>query len=198
MNTESSPPALILASGSAYRKMLLSRLGLPFRCEPADIDESPRPAERPADLVRRLASEKARTVAREHAQSVVIGSDQLAVFDGRVIGKPGSHGQAAADLAAFSGRQLEFLTCVAVICEDTRFYRQHTDSTRVFFRALDKTEIERYLRAEKPYDCAGSFKSEALGISLFERVSNDDPSALVGLPLIQTANLLRQAGFRLP
>lgn len=198
MNTESSPSTLILASGSVYRKELLSRLGLPFRCEPAAIDESPQPGERPGALVCRLAREKARAIAKKYSKSVVIGSDQLAVFDGGIIGKPGSHEQAAAQLASFSGRHLEFLTSVAVVCADSGFFQQHTDSTQVFFRALGDAEIERYLRAEQPYDCAGAFKSEALGISLFERVSSNDPSALVGLPLIETAKLLRKAGFRVP
>lgn len=198
MNTESSPYQLILASGSNYRKMLLARLGLPFSCAAPDIDESPRPAEPAADLVSRLACEKARTIAARHDGAVVIGADQLAVFNGRTIGKPGNREKAAAQLAAFSGHRLDFLTCVAVVCPDRGYSALHTDTTRVFFRALEPAEIDRYLSVEQPYDCAGSFKAEALGISLFERVQNEDPSAIVGLPLIETAKMLRQAGFRLP
>jgi septum formation protein len=198
MNIESSPYQLILASGSNYRKMLLARLGLPFGCEAPDIDESPRPSESAADLVSRLAKEKARTIAAKHDGAVVIGADQLAVFDGRTIGKPGNREKAAAQLAAFSGRRLDFLTCVAVVCPDRDYSAQHTDTTSVFFRQLEAAEIDRYLSVEQPYDCAGAFKAEALGISLFERVQNEDPSAIVGLPLIETAKMLRQAGFCVP
>ncbi len=178
--------------------MLLARLGLPFSCAAPDIDETPRPAEAAADLVSRLAKEKAHTIAAKRAGATVIGADQVAVFDGRTIGKPGNRDKAAAQLAAFSGRRLDFLTCVAVVCPDRGYSAQYTDTTRVFFRRLETAEIDRYLSAEQPYDCAGSFKSEALGISLFERVQNEDPSAIVGLPLIETAKMLRQAGFRLP
>jgi len=198
MNMESPLSTLILASGSSYRKSLLTRLGLPFRCEPANIEETPRQDEMPSELVSRLAGEKARAIARKHPEAVVIGSDQVAVFDGRVIGKPGDHGTASAQLSAFSGREIEFLTCAAVVRLADGFSAEHTDRTGVWFRVLQSDEIERYLRAEQPYDCAGSFKSEALGITLFESIQSGDPSALVGLPLIHTAKMLRRAGFCLP
>ncbi len=136
--------------------------------------------------------------AVRNPQAIVIGSDQIAVFEGRIIGKPGNHRTAVAQLSSFSGQVVEFLTAVSVQCRASGFNEQHIDTTRVRFRHLDNDEIERYLEAEKPYDCAGAFKAESLGIVLFESISSEDPTALIGLPLIRTAAMLRKAGLRLP
>jgi len=178
--------------------MLLQRLALPFSCHSPETDESGRADESPTDLAQRLASEKALAIARQYPQAIVIGSDQLAVFAGRIIGKPGSHATALQQLSSFSGRNVEFLTAVTVVCLETGFSGQYTDNTRVCFRTLQHDEIERYLQREKPYDCAGAFKAESLGIVLFERITSEDPTALTGLPLIQTAALLRKAGLPVP
>ncbi|HEY5775526.1 MAG TPA: Maf family protein [Xanthomonadales bacterium] len=198
MNSESLAASLILASSSKYRKLLLSRFGIPFECCSPDIDESAGVAEAPIDLVARLASEKARTVSHSNRRAVVIGSDQVAVFKGRIIGKPGNHDTAARQLSSFSGEVVEFLTAVSVQCLDKGFTELHVDTTRVCFRVLDAAEIERYLETEQPYDCAGAFKAESLGIVLFERITSEDPTALIGLPLIRTAAMLRRAGLQLP
>jgi septum formation protein len=189
---------LILASSSKYRVMLLQRFGIPFSCQSPDIDETARNGESPDTLVERLAAWKAEIVSLKYPQAVVIGSDQIAVFNGQMIGKPGSHQAAREQLEAFSGQVIEFLTAVSVQHLESGFSDQHTDCTRVTFRALQDAEIERYLEKEKPYDCAGAFKAESLGIALFERISSEDPTALVGLPLIGTAAMLRRAGFELP
>lgn len=198
MNSASLPEKLILASSSKYRKHLLQRLGLPFDCQSPKIDETASAGESPFALVARLAAEKAEEVNRKHPQAVVIGSDQVAVFDGRIIGKPGTHEAAMEQLSGFSGKVVEFLTAVSVQFHQTGFREDHTDCTRVCFRTLQQEEIERYLLSEEPYDCAGAFKAESLGIVLFDRISSEDPSALIGLPLIRTAAMLRRAGWRLP
>lgn len=198
MNNKSLPDTLILASGSKYRKMLLQRLGKSFQCRAPDIDESAYQEESPNDLVMRLAQQKASAIATHHPGAIVIGSDQLAVFNNRVIGKPGNHAAAASQLKQFSGQVIEFLTAVSVKCEENRFSEQHLDVTRVFFRSLRSDEIERYLQQEEPYDCAGSFKAESLGIVLFEKIISEDPTALIGLPLIRTSAMLRRAGLELP
>jgi septum formation protein len=198
MNTESLPETLILASSSKYRKILLQRFGIPFDCQSPEIDESAGLDESPFDLVRRLARQKAELISRKNPQSVVIGSDQLAVFQGQVIGKPGNYEKALEQLTAFSGQFVEFLTAVSVQSFHTQFSEQFTDRTQVRFRNLELEEIERYLKKEKPFDCAGAFKAESLGIVLFESIISEDPTALVGLPLIRTAAALRQAGLKLP
>lgn len=198
MNSESLSPRLILASGSKYRKMLLRRFGIPFTCQVPGTDEHARANESPGDLVSRLAHEKAECVSIENPQAIVIGSDQIAVFKGQIVGKPGVHRAAREQLSSFSGQLIEFLTAVSVQCSDTGYNARHIDSTIVRFRQLQTDEIERYLTAETPYDCAGAFKAESLGITLFESIKSDDPTALIGLPLIQTAALLRHAGLRLP
>ncbi len=198
MNSESPPRRLILASTSKYRKMLLQRLAIPFECHAPQTDESAGLHEAPADLASRLATQKATAVANENPAAIVIGSDQLAVFDGRIIGKPGSHEAASQQLSSFSGRSIEFLTAVTVWCKETGFSEHHTDCTQVCFRTLQHDEIERYLRREKPYDCAGAFKAESLGIVLFESIISEDPTALTGLPLIQTAAMLRKSGLSVP
>jgi septum formation protein len=187
---------LILASTSPYRAELLARLRIPFETARPDVDESPQPGESPSGLAVRLATEKARSVAKRRPQAWVIGSDQVAEIDGLVLGKPGSFERAADQLAAASGRRVAFHTAVSVV-RDTKLVH-FVDRTDVTFRALTAQEIERYLHAEQPYDCAGSFKCEGLGISLFESIESRDPTALVGLPLIGLAKALRQVGLVLP
>lgn len=189
---------LVLGSTSRYRRELLQRLQLPFDVDAPQVDETPRPGEAPVDLARRLALAKAQEVAARHPQAVVIGSDQVADLAGEPLGKPGTHERAVAQLRRMSGQCVVFQTAVAVVCQASGFVGQALAPVRVQFRTLDDDEIERYLRLEQPYDCAGSAKSEGLGIALLARIDNDDPTALVGLPLIRTAQLLRDAGLRLP
>ncbi len=198
MNDESLPERLILASSSKYRRMLLQRLHLPFDCETPGTDESPLSGEPPGELVSRLASQKASVIADKHPTAVVIGSDQIAVLNDEILGKPGNHRSAVKQLLSCSGQTVKFLTSVSVQFPAGGFNESHTDVTRVCFRKLTEAEIESYLQREKPYDCAGSFKAESLGVTLFERILSEDPTALIGLPLIRTAAMLRRAGFRLP
>jgi len=187
------PRPLVLGSTSPYRRELLQRLGLPFDVASPHVDETPLSSETPAALARRLALAKARAVALRHPEAVVIGSDQVADLNGEPLGKPGSHEKAVMQLRRMSGQ-----TVLAVRCEATGFESVDLAAVRVVFRNLDDAEIERYLRAEEPYDCAGSAKSEGLGIALLERIDSDDPTALVGLPLIRTCRLLRKAGLMVP
>lgn len=189
-------PALVLASTSRYRRELLERLGLPFACERPEVDETPEAGEPPARLVERLARAKAEAVAGRHPRACVIGSDQVADLDGTPLGKPGDAGAAVAQLLAMSGREVAFRTAVAVVAPGIA--RVATDVTVVRFRRLHRDEVARYVDRERPLDCAGSFKSEGLGIALFDAIETRDPTALVGLPLIATAGLLREAGFALP
>lgn len=201
MNATTSPHSvsrpLILGSTSRYRHELLSRLRLPFTAERPDVDESPLPGEPPVALARRLALAKAREVATRFEQAVVIGSDQVADLDGEPLGKPGTHERAVEQLRRMRGRTVVFQTAVAVVCLATGFEQQDLAAVRVQFRDLSDEDIEHYLRAEQPYDCAGSARSEGMGIALLERIDNDDPSALVGLPLIRTCRMLRAAGVKL-
>jgi len=190
-----SPPPLILASTSPYRRELLQRLRLPFEVVPPHADETPRPGEPPAALAARLALDKARAVAARRPQAVVIGSDQVAELDGTPLGKPGSHAGAVAQLRAMSGRSVRFHTAVAVLRPATGFEARETVTVEVAFHPLAEDEIEAYLQAERPYDCAGSAKVEGLGIALLEEIRSEDPTALIGLPLIATARLLRAAGL---
>ncbi|TCK09037.1 Maf family protein [Marinobacterium mangrovicola] len=186
---------LILASGSAYRRALLSKLGLDFSCDSPDIDESPRHGEDPESLVARLAQEKASAVASRHPEALIIGSDQLATLEGNVMGKPHTHERAIEQLRQASGKRVRFLTGLCLYdAKDGRFQCEVVPFD-VQFRELNDTQIEGYLRAEQPYDCAGSFKSEGLGIALFERLIGDDPNALVGLPLIRLIAMLENKGF---
>lgn len=194
-HTPSAVKPLILGSTSKYRRELLSRLGLPFEAVPPDVDETPRAGERPADLALRLAVAKARDVARRHPQAVVIGSDQVADLAGEPLGKPGTHERAVAQLKRMRGQTVVFQTALAVVCVSTGFEQSDIAAVRVVFRDLGDDEIEHYLRREQPYDCAGSAKSEGLGIALLERIDNDDPTALVGLPLIRTCQMIRAAGI---
>jgi len=192
------PRTLILGSTSRYRRELLDRLGLPFEVASPDVDETPRPGERPVDLARRLALAKARAVAARRPDCIVIGSDQVADLDGEPLGKPGDHARATAQLRRMRGQSVVFQTAVAVVCAEAGFEQQDLAPVRVVFRALTDTEIENYLRAEQPYDCAGSAKSEGLGIALLDAIDSDDPTALVGLPLIRTCRMLRAAGLPVP
>lgn len=178
--------------------MLLERLGLAFEAVAPQVDETPRTAEQPQELVARLARQKAAAVAQGRPEAAVIGSDQVAVFEGRLVGKPGSAERAAAQLQAFSGLTVQFLTSVAVIRGSDGLIGEAVVETRVEFRRLDDEEVGRYLLADQPYDCAGSFKAESLGPALFESAFSQDPTALIGLPLIETARLLRMAGFQVP
>jgi septum formation protein len=188
-------PPLILGSTSRYRRELLARLRLPFEVHAPVVDETRRPGEAPAAMAQRLALAKAREVAARHPDAVVIGSDQVAELDGEPIGKPGTHERATAQLRAMSGRSVVFQTAVAVVRPDTGFEDAALVPVTVHFRVLSDDEIEHYLRVEQPYDCAGSAKVETLGIALLESLQSDDPTSLVGLPLIATCALLRRAGI---
>jgi septum formation protein len=188
-------PTLVLASTSRYRRELLERLRLPFEVASPGVDEAPLPGEEPAALAQRLALAKAQAVAAARPDAVVIGSDQVADLDGRAIGKPGTHERAVEQLRAMRGRRVVFQTAVAVVRRSTGFARTLLAPVAVRFRDLSDAEIEFYLRAEQPYDCAGSAKCETLGIALLDAIESDDPTALVGLPLIRTSALLREAGI---
>ena len=188
---------LVLASTSRYRRELLARLAPRFRTLAPDANETAEAGESAATLALRLAQAKARAVATQCANAIVIGSDQAATLDGAILGKPGNIERAQAQLAAASGREVIFHTAVCLI--DSRLARPREfsaiDTTRVFFRRLEHDEIARYLERESPLDCAGSFKAEGLGITLFDRIESQDPTALIGLPLIALSRLLREAGI---
>lgn len=188
-------PPLILASTSRYRRELLQRLRLPFAVETPHTDETPLPNEVPAALALRLAVAKAKAVAAQHPEAVVIGSDQVADLHGQPIGKPGDFERAVQQLRRMSGQQVVFQTAVAVVRRDHGFEHALLAPVAVTFRTLSDAEIERYLRLDQPFDCAGSAKSESLGVALLERIDSDDPTALVGLPLMRTCRLLREAGI---
>lgn len=190
-----SPP-LILGSTSRYRRELLQRLGIPFDVAAPDVDETPRAGESPRDLALRLAMAKAQAVAQLHPDAVVIGSDQVADLAGEPLGKPGNHERAVLQLRRMSGQTVVFQTAVAVVCHASGFAQADLAAVKVRFRDLSDAEIETYLRREEPYDCAGSAKSEGLGIALLSAIENDDPTALVGLPLIRTCSLIRAAGIQ--
>lgn len=193
-----STPDLILASTSIYRRELLERLRLPFDIVPPDVDETPIPGETPRQLACRLAMAKARAVAARHPQAVVIGSDQVADLNGQALGKPLVHAVAIQQLQRMRGQTVVFQTAVAVVCQERDFAQMDLAQVTVRFRDLTDDEIEDYLRAEQAYDCAGSARSEGLGIVLLDAIDNDDPTALVGLPLIRTSRMLRAAGLRFP
>ncbi len=188
-------PPLILGSTSRYRRELLARLRLPFEVVSPQVDETPMPGEAPAALALRLALAKAHAVAALHPHAVVIGADQVADLDGQAIGKPGTHERAVAQLRLMSGRVVVFQTALAVVRHDAGFAQVELAPVRVHFRTLGDEEIERYLQLEQPYDCAGSAKCETLGIALLDAIASDDPTALVGLPLIRTCRMLRAAGI---
>jgi septum formation protein len=189
--------ALVLGSTSPYRRELLERLRVPFTVAAPDVDETPLPGELPLALAQRLALAKAQAVAAKFPHAVVIGSDQVADLHGEPLGKPGTHARATDQLRRMRGQVVVFQTALAVVCVETGFVQQDVAAVRVLFRDLSDAEIEAYLIAEQPYDCAGSAKSEGLGIALLERIDNDDPTALIGLPLIRTARMIRAAGVKL-
>lgn len=195
-------PALILGSTSPYRRELLERLRQPFSVIRPDVDETPADGEAPDALAMRLALAKARaaaaTACTQHGDAIVIGSDQVADLDGQPLGKPGTHERATQQLQQMRGRTVRFHTSVSVLRPSTGFERTLMATVTVRFRPLQDDEIARYLAAEQPYDCAGSAKAEALGITLLEAIESDDPTALIGLPLIRTCALLREAGLQLP
>jgi len=192
-----SSRTLILGSSSRYRKELLSRLNIPFEVAAPEVDETPRLNETPRDLALRLALAKARAVASKYPEAVVIGSDQVADLEGQALGKPGNHANAVKQLQRMRGKTVIFQTALSVICLATGFEQTDLATVKVSFRDLTDAEIESYLKAEEPYDCAGSAKSEGLGIALLAAIDNDDPTALVGLPLIRTCHMLSAAGMKL-
>lgn len=189
---------LILASSSVYRRQLLARLRLPFDCVAPGVDESPLAAESPPERALRLALAKAGAVAARQPGRTIIGSDQVGVCKGEALDKPGDALRARAQLQWISAAAATFHTAVAVLGPERGQALQFVDTTTVYFRALSDAEIERYIAIEQPFDCAGAFRCEGLGISLFSRIVSEDPSALVGLPLIALARLLRQLGYELP
>ncbi|MFI4869684.1 MAG: Maf family protein [Steroidobacterales bacterium] len=191
-------PPLILASSSAYRRELLSRLRLPFGCAAPGVDEAPLAAESHPDRAVRLALAKAAAVATRHPGSTVIGSDQIGVCKGEPLEKPGNAARARVQLQWLSAAAATFHTAVAVLPAERGNSLQFVDTTTVYFRALSEAEIDRYIAAEQPFDCAGGFRCEGLGISLFSRVVSEDPTGLIGLPLIAVARALRQLGYELP
>ncbi|MFO7642702.1 MAG: Maf family protein [Candidatus Competibacteraceae bacterium] len=187
--------SLILASTSPFRRDLLARLGLPFTVQAPDADETPQPGEDAPTLVARLATDKAQVVARHHPEALIIGSDQAAVLDDEIIGKPGDHERAVAQLRRASGRMMTFYTGLCLLDSASGQRQVAVEPFRVVFRTLTEPRIERYLRREQPYQCAGSFKSEGLGIALFERLEGDDPTSLIGLPLIRLIRMLEAVGM---
>ena len=189
---------IVLASTSRYRRELLARLGLPFEVTSPGVDESAFPGEAPDRLAARLALEKARAIAASTPAALVIGSDQVAWCEGETLGKPGTHENAVVQLRHLSGKTAMFFTAVSVVNSDTGLAASRIVPYEVGFRLLDDALIERYLRQEQPYDCAGSAKSEGLGIALLSRMRGDDPNALVGLPLIALVDLLREHGITVP
>ena len=197
-----SPYSLILASTSAYRRELLARLHLPFSCSAPGVDETRRDGEKPVALAVRLARAKASAVALRHPDAWVIGSDQVAARTGSagepILGKPGTAALCMEQLRRCSGSTVEFVTAVAVARHNSHAVHEFIDTTRVVFRTLDDATIARYVAVESPLDCAGGFKSEGLGIALCESIGSADPSALIGLPLIQLSKMLRDIGFELP
>ena len=185
---------LILASTSPFRKSVLEKLGLPFDCHAPEVDETPQPGETPAQLVERLSITKAQAVAAHFQQGLVIGSDQVAVIDDEILGKPGNHENAVGQLERASGKTVTFLTGLALVNAESGAIQAEVVPFKVVFRQLTQPQIVNYLNAEQPYNCAGSFKSEGLGIALFERLEGDDPNTLIGLPLIRLIRMLEKEG----
>ena len=195
MSDSLSPRTLVLGSTSPYRRALLERLRIPFEVQGPEVDETPHAGDAPMALAQRLALAKAQSVAKSFPQAIVIGSDQVADLNGEPLGKPGNHANAVKQLQKMRGQTVVFQTAVSVVCHATGFAQSELAQVKVQFRHVSDAAIEAYLQAEQPYDCAGSAKSEGLGIALLERIDNQDPTALVGLPLILTCRLLRAAGL---
>ena len=193
-----SAPDILLASSSPYRRHLLDRFLAEFEAVSPDVDESNEAGLEPAELARHLARAKAEAVSASSRNALIIGADQLAVLDGRVLGKPGSHQKAVEQLLAASGKSVKFLTAVCILDPVTRKRYEHTDETVVHFREFDRRLAEAYLRLDEPYDCDGSFKLEGAGFLLFESVKTDDPTALIGLPMIWISDRLLELGYLLP
>jgi septum formation protein len=191
-------PRLVLASTSAYRRSLLERFGVPFQTSAPGVDETPTPGEEPMELAIRLARSKAEAVAQRSSDAVIIGSDQLAACGRQVLGKPGTEAKCREQLQLMNGQRVHFFTAVHVIDSRSQNREAHLEVTTVHFRKLTSEEIHRYVARERPLDCAGSFRMEALGITLFDRIDSQDPTALMGLPLIWVAGALRRAGFQVP
>lgn len=191
-----TPPPLILASSSRYRSEMLERLGVPFSTATSGIDETPEPDETPDALVRRLASSKARHIAPDHPDALVIGADQVSVLDGEILGKPGSRERAVDQIRRMSGKSVDYLSGIALVGPGIE--QVDIVTTRLVYRNLERAEIERYVDRDQPLDCAGAMRSESLGIALLESLSSDDPTALIGMPLIRIAQWLRAAGYRIP
>jgi len=198
MNNPHTAGLIILASSSPYRRALLERLGLPFTCHRPDVDETPMPGESPPVLVKRLAREKAAHAGKIYPEAIVIGSDQVAVLNADILTKPGNHERARAQLQQLSGRKVIFQTGLCVLNSTSGSFQVDAIACVVEFRKLGIAEIERYLSLERPYACAGSFKSEGLGISLLASIQGVDPTALIGLPLIRLCEMLRNEGVKLP
>jgi MAF protein len=195
---ENSMPPLLLASSSPYRRELLARLRVPFTCCSPDIDESRRPEEPAIELVQRLAREKAQALADSHPDQLIIGSDQVAVLNGQILGKPHTFERALEQLSAASGASVTFLTGLALLNSRTGHCQVDCVPFTVHMRDLDQASLERYLRAEQPYDCAGSFKAEGLGVSLFRSTEGSDATSLIGLPLIRLIDMLLVEGVQIP
>ena len=185
---------LVLGSTSPFRREILQKLDIPFSTAAPDIDESPEDQEKPQDLVQRLAELKARAVAAQYSEHLIIGSDQVAVIDGKILGKPGSHEKAVDQLQQASGQTVNFYTGLCLFNSASGAMQSDVVPFDVVFRTLTRSEIDNYLHKEKPYHCAGSFKSEGLGIALFERLQGDDPNTLIGLPLIRLISMLKNEG----
>ncbi|TKB58459.1 Maf family protein [Ferrimonas aestuarii] len=186
---------LILGSTSPFRRQILEKLNLPFSCEKPEVDETPLENETALQLVMRLAEDKARAAAKGHRDSWVIGSDQVAVIDDEILGKPGDHDTAIAQLQAASGRKVTFYTSLCLLNTDTNECQVDAETFKVYFKDLSLKQIDAYLKAEQPYNCAGSFKSEALGIALFDKLDGRDPNTLMGLPLIRLIEMFKAEGF---
>jgi septum formation protein len=197
LTTLAEPMDIILASTSPHRRRLLERLQIPFRCIPPEVDETSLLDETPAAMAERLARLKARSVAQYHPHGIVIGSDQVASVEGAIMGKPGNFDRAMVQLRNCSGREVEFYTAVILVCLNRNLEEFHVERYKVRFRALNRLQIESYLRREQPYDCAGSFKAEGLGIALFQGMAGNDPTSLEGLPLIKLSELLANAGVEI-
>jgi len=197
-NQDSTTPKLVLGSSSPFRRELLAHLGIPFVTESPDINEDALPSETPEDLVLRLAEEKARAAGQNHPDSLVIGSDQVACLDGRILGKPGNRANAIIQLQQSAGKRLTFYTGLCLFNTASNQEQIACESFHVHFRQLSNEQIERYVDREQPFNCAGSFKSEGLGIALFDRLEGDDPNALIGLPLIRLIDMLAEEGVEIP